>query len=80
MDYDAKSRAALLRRQCKMGELTACITLQGLKNAKQTAESLEDCGCEDKSPLGSPGSLAEEKPRRQARPIQRDPGIEEPAP
>ena len=73
------SRKQLLLKQCRMGELTACMTLQGLKHAKQTAESLEDCGCEGQSPSGSPGSLSEEKPRRQARLEPRDPGPEEPA-
>ena len=74
-----KSRVELLKKQCKMGELTACMTLEGLKYAKQTAESLGECGCEDQSSPGSPGSLSEEKPRRQARLDPRDPGREESA-
>jgi hypothetical protein len=73
-------RRELLLKQCRVGNLTACMTLQGIQHAKQTAESLEDCGCEGQpSTSGSPGSQ-EEKPRRQARLENRDPWREEPRP
>jgi hypothetical protein len=73
-----QSRIDLLKKQCRLGTMVACVTLQGIQNAKQTIESLEACGCEGQPQPGSPGSLAEEKPRRQARLEGSDPVREEP--